>query len=341
MRLYTSKALLKNSKGVKMKNYLFSIGAIILSVVLVFSVFAQQGDRELNKVPHGINPHSNSPNFPGFALTTGGTRKATALVDHGGPLIGTPTIYLIWYGNWNRNNGSVGDTPAGQALIRQWAADIGGSPYYQLNTSLSAARQAISGNVNFTANSNETSDSGKTSLSDGDIQAVVGNAITSGRLPYNSNGVYFVITSSDVTASSGFCTQYCGWHTHGSISGVGNVRYSFVGNAARCYSACAAQSTKSPNGLPGIDAAISVLSHELEEANTDPDLNAWYARTGYENADECAWTFGHAQFTVPSADPLINGSWANMTMNGHYYLIQRNILKTGGNFYCMVNDTQN
>jgi hypothetical protein len=122
---------------------------------------------------------------------------------------------------------------------------------------------------------------------------------------------------------------------------VGNVRYSFVGNAARCYSACAAQSTKSPNGLPGIDAAISVLSHELEEANTDPDLNAWYARTGYENADECAWTFGHAQFTVPSADPLINGSWANMTMSGHYYLIQRNILKTGGNFYCMVNDTQN
>ena len=321
-----------------MKNYLFSIGATILSVVLVFSVFAQQG--ELIKVPHGINPHSKSPNFPGFALTTGSTRKATALVDHGGPLIGNPNIYLVWYGDWNQNNGSKGDTPDGQALIRQWAHDIGGSAYYQLNSSLSAARTTITGNAYYV---NETTETGTSkSLSDANIQSIIGNAITkSGGLGYDPNGVYFLITSSDVTASSGFCTQYCGWHTHGNISGAGNVRYSFIGNAARCYSACAAQSTKSPNGLPGIDAAISVLSHELEEANTDPDLNAWFARTGYENADECAWTFGHAQFTVPSTDPLINGSWANMTMNGHNYLIQRNILKKGTSFYCMVNSTQN
>jgi hypothetical protein len=316
-----------------MKKYLFSINIVALIAILAFGVFAQQGDRDLIKVPHGINPNSKSPNFPGFALATGGTRKATALVDHGGPLIGTPTIYLVWYGNWNQNNGTKGDTPAGQALIRQWATDIGGSPYYQLNASLSAARTTITGDAVYGGETTETGSS--TSLSDGDIQAIVGHAITkSGGLGYNPNGVYFLITSSDVTASSGFCTQYCGWHTHGNISGAGNVRYSFVGNAARCYSACAAQSSSSPNGLPGIDAAISVLSHELEEANTDPDLNAWYARTGYENADECAWTFGHAQFNAP------NGSWANMIINGHYYLIQRNILKTGGNFYCMVNSTQ-
>ena len=36
----------------------------------------------------------------------------------------------------------------------------------------------------------------------------------------------------------------------------------------------------------------SVIAHELEEAATDPDLNAWYDSRGYENADKCAWTFG-------------------------------------------------
>jgi len=323
-----------------MKKYLFSISTVALIAMLAFGVLAQQG--ELNKVPHGINPNSKSPNFPGFALTTGSTRKAPALFDRGGPLINTPTVYIIWYGNWNQANGKRGDTAQGQALIRRWAGDIGGSPYYQLNTSLSVSpTRSISGNVAFTAGTNETTASGSTSLSDTDIQNVVTDAISSHRLPNDPSGVYFVITSSDVTASSGFCTQYCGWHTSATTT-VGKVRYSFVGNAARCYSACAAQSNSSPNGLPGIDAAISVLSHELEEANTDPDINAWLARNGAENADECAWTFGHAQIQISgSSNPDVNLSWYNQNINGDLYLIQRNILKTGGSFYCMVNSVQN
>jgi hypothetical protein len=320
-----------------MKKYLiFTILACFIALAGTIT-FGQHGD--LNKIPHGINPNSNSPNWPGFALTTGNTRKATTMRFGGGALINTPTIYIIWYGNWNQNNGSKGDTPAGQALVRQWANDIGNSPYYMLNTSLSVAGKPISGDVNVGA---ETTDTGKTSLSDTDIQNVVKNAISSGRLSFDPDGVYFVITSSDVTASSGFCTNYCGWHTSTAYSSQGRLRYSFVGNAARCYSACAAQSAKSPNGLPGIDAAISVLTHELEEANTDPDpLSGWADNSGAENADKCAWTFGHAQFTVSSTNPLISGAWANMTINSHNYLIQRNILKTGSSFYCMVNSTQN
>jgi hypothetical protein len=53
----------------------------------------------------------------------------------------------------------------------------------------------------------------------------------------------------------------------------------------------------------------SIIAHELEEAATDPDLNAWYDRRGMENADKCAWTFGststagkrlHVQYDVRS-----------------------------------------
>ena len=68
---------------------------------------------------------------------------------------------------------------------------------------------------------------------------------------------------------------------------------------------------------------VSVIAHELEEATTDPDLNAWYDGGGAENADKCAWTFGQSQYQV-----LPNGAWANMHLGARDYLIQRNLLRT-------------
>ena len=53
--------------------------------------------------------------------------------------------------------------------------------------------------------------------------------------------------------------------------------------------------TTSPNGNSGADGMINILAHEIEEATTDEDLNAWYDTRGYENADKCAWTFGATQ----------------------------------------------
>ena len=64
---------------------------------------------------------------------------------------------------------------------------------------------------------------------------------------------------------------------------------------------------------------------ELEEAVTDPDLNAWYDNRGMENADKCAWTFG----TVQTAG---NGSKYNMTLGTMNYLIQRNWVNASGGF---------
>lgn len=310
-----------------MRKFLFCLGLLASVTFPTTGILAQQG--EFFKVPHGINPHSNSPNFPGFALTTGGTRKETAMSYHGGPLItGTVHIYLIWHGNWNRGNGT--DTPAGQQLVREWAAGIGGTPHFSLNNSLSVSGKTISGLVTY--NGDATDSNTSLSMTDNDILAAVDRNVGSGKaLPYDANGVYFVVTSSDV-AKDGFCTSYCGWHTYGNV-GAGKVRYSFVGNAARCINSCAAQTT-SPNGNAGIDGAVSVLTHELEEATTDPDLNAWFDARGYENADKCAWTFGHSQYQA-------GGAWANMNFGGRDWLIQRNILKSGNNYLCMVNPNQN
>jgi len=125
-----------------------------------------------------------------------------------------------------------------------------------------------------------------------------------------------VLTSKDVNETSGFCTQYCGWHAHAMILGM-DTKFAFVGDAARCPSACAAQTTVSPNNNIGADAMASVIAHETEEMVTDPDLNAWYDHRGLENADKCAWKFGTTYQTA-------NGSYANMKLGTMDYLIQQN-----------------
>ena len=157
-----------------------------------------------------------------------------------------------------------------------------------------------------------------TSLNDAAIQAIV-----AAQNPTDINGVYFVLTSADVNETSGFCTVYCGWHTHATIGGK-DIKYSFVGNADRCPSGCSAQTT-SPNNNVGADAMASVIAHELEETATDEDLNAWYDRSGAENADKCAWTFG-TEYTVG------NGSKANMNLGGLDFLIQQNWVNSGRGF---------
>jgi hypothetical protein len=138
--------------------------------------------------------------------------------------------------------------------------------------------------------------------------------------------VYFVLTSADVSESSGFCSQYCGWHTH--VTATGNdIKYAFVGNPERCINSCAAQSA-GPNGNAGADGMVSIIAHELEEAVTDPDLDAWFDANGAENADKCAWTFG-STYTAP------NGAMANMHLGSRDYLVQQN-WSAGNNQHCAL-----
>jgi hypothetical protein len=73
---------------------------------------------------------------------------------------------------------------------------------------------------------------------------------------------------------------------------------------------------------------VSVIAHELEETNTDPNLNAWYDANGAEDADKCAWTFGH------SLSQTSTGAYYNMTLNSRNFLIQRELDVTS---LCYIN----
>ncbi len=289
----------------------------------------EEMDVNPNKIHHRLNPWGVTSDAP----TAGGTGQMTpAITNHGGPVMaGAPAVHLIWYGNWNQANGS--DTPAGQQIIRDLVGGLGGSTHLAINIGYTGSGgTAVSGNLGTVQEASVGYISGARAkrLRDSDIKSIVSSYISS-HGGAQSNAVYFVLTSSDVNETSGFCTQYCGWHTNGAINGV-DVKYSFVGNANRCLSGCAAQSV-GPNGNAGVDGMASVLTHELEEALSDPDLNAWYDANGAENADKCAWTFGSAQHTAS------NGASYNVTLTNplnnatRNFLLQRNLKASDSKCY--------
>jgi hypothetical protein len=71
---------------------------------------------------------------------------------------------------------------------------------------------------------------------------------------------------------------------------------------------------QSPNGDQDADVEVSPLSHEMAEAMTDPEGDAWIDSSGGENGDDCAYIYGTLSGTA--------GALYNQTINGAHYLTQ-------------------
>jgi hypothetical protein len=246
--------------------------------------------------------------------------RGNGISYHGGPvMLGTVGIYFIWYGNWANDTSTT--------ILPSLIPALSGSSYEHINTTYyNGSNTHVAGTMTLSGQVNDSYSRGS-ALGDNDVATIVENQIALGALPENKNAVYFVLTSTDVTETSGFCTQYCGWHADYGRADGADIKFAFVGNPAQCPSACEAQTT-SPNSNAGADGMASIIAHESEEAISDPDGNAWYDFRGYENADKCAWTFGTTKLAS-------NGSQYNFTGGGLQWLIQRNWVNASGG-YCSM-----
>src|SRR5205807_2251858 len=122
------------------------------------------GSGEPEIIKHRINPHKLG------TVPTGTTAVVTPpIVYGGGDTISTPTIYFVWYGNWSQASGS--DTLAGQQVLRDFAKNIGGSPYFQINTTYSTPAKTITGSVGFGGESFDSYSKG-TRLRDADVLSI-------------------------------------------------------------------------------------------------------------------------------------------------------------------------
>lgn len=295
--------------------------SLCLSSVAVATSLNHNRDTELRPTGKGYgendeNAESEGRQPKGFAW---GGARSNAIVYHNGPLmISTTNVYYIWYGNWSGNSATT--------ILTDLMLNFTGSAIYNTNTSyFNGSNVHVLNSVNYVQSTTDNYSLGS-SLSDANIKTIVSSAISSGRLPKDANGVYFVLTSADVKETSGFGSQYCGWHTHGTISSS-DIKYAFVGDAStQAPTGCIAlTAAKVPNGNLGADGMASVMFHELSETVTDPDLNAWYDRSGNENADKCAWTFG-ATYTTSG------GKTANVRLGARDFLLQQNWVNSGSGF---------
>ncbi|HEY2233785.1 MAG TPA: hypothetical protein VGK01_09955 [Candidatus Angelobacter sp.] len=309
----------------------FKVVSLCFFLILAVNFMAAQKpltNPDGDLVPNGKHGNSGQAAAPvrgpiGQAVSTG-----HGINYHGGPVMkGTPNVYVIWYGNWN---GTGSNTGATRTAIEHFLSTIGGSALELVNSTYGDNSGNVTGAVRF---GGSTIVSSSTNLSDSSLQTTVSNALNNGSLPRDSNGVYFVLSSSNINETSGFCTQYCGFHTRATLGGV-DIKYSFVGNVDRCPSGCEIQSTgpNSPaSGVGGIDGMANVISHELEEAISDPDLNAWFDTSGQENADKCNFNFG-ATSTCNANGLCSAGAGAakyNQTFGSHNYMLQQNWRNNG------------
>ena len=257
---------------------------------------------------------------PANGLTVG---TGNGINYHNGPVLHTVNLYHIYYGNWNQTSLN----PTGTTYLDLFAKSIGGTPYFNINTTYGDNSGATVPNAVTYRGAYVDSGSLGTSLSDSSIATLVSNAINSNQWGTpgvaDPNGLYLVLTAPGVGETSGFLNKYCGWHSWGSW-GTTPVQYGFVGDAAGpSLGNCAEQTSVSPNGDPGVDAMTSVIAHELSETVSDPQGTAWYDSAGNENGDKCAWIFGPTSM-------LGSGALYNVTMGGSNYLIQQMWLNAQG-----------
>jgi hypothetical protein len=123
----------------------------------------------------------------------------------------------------------------------------------------------------------------KSSVSDSGIRNFVAAQLNSGTVSVSTDIIYGVYLPAGMRVTMGggaSCSTFCGYHSHFNYGGL-DIRY-----AVFPYLDCNACKLST---LSVADMMTIVASHEIREAVTDPQLNAWYDDQGYEADDKCAW----------------------------------------------------
>lgn len=256
------------------------------------------------------------------------------MIYHNGPVMqGTSNIYFIWYGCWDC--GYAGSNSETQAILIDLAVNLGSSPYFKINTTYPDANGFTpSGGLIYGGSPTDPSYAHGRELTAADIRAIIADSLAARNLPVDPAGAYIVVGSADISSEkTGFCAISTPPH-HGYFEfGGTQIKYAFVGNAARCPLAAAPQffapdgsPLPSPNGNLAADGMASTMAHALAVMVTNPTGTGWFNRYGMENADQCQASFGQTYMTA-------NGARANMRLGQRDYLIQQNWVNVGRG-YC-------
>ena len=210
---------------------------------------------------------------------------------HGGPVMDTDNVGF-WAVYWNSSVADATHTSGGYATLSAqmdaFITSFGNDPPYSsvaTNDDFSIVQQ-YGGGISSTVDNwgaLVAKERTKSSISDSGIRNFIAGLFNRGALSPATNIIYgvYLPAGMKVTMSGGAsCSTFCGYHGHFSYGGA-DIRY-----AVFPYLDCNACKL---SNLSVADMLTIVASHEIREAVTDPQLNAWYDDQGYEADDKCAW----------------------------------------------------
>jgi len=207
--------------------------------------------------------------------------KALNLTFHGGPVITSAKVVLIFWGPSFAPGGAYnGYATTLQAFRNQF----GTTPEYNTITQYSGIHLANLGSG--TPDLFDTT-TPPTNVTDATVQSEVNKYLSRGNA-FDNSTIYTVVLPRTSYSSSGSSTScggpslaYCAYHDNFS-SGGHDVKYIILP-----YPSCSGCQVP---GWSDVQNAEHLLGQEIREAVTDPDRNGWYDSSGNEADDKCAWS---------------------------------------------------
>lgn len=276
-------------------------GALLFGYFFTSSAFAEK--REVLPTVVSVNmPHVLPPNAGG-AGKNNSPAATSNLTYHNGPVMSASVnvVPLYWGTSW-ANASFTGDKIAG---LKSLYAGYNNSTYANISTQyLDSSKQSTSKSVTVDSATNID-----LSIASSDSTKIFNKIVEKFSGTLSPNSFYPVYT--DIPRGN---AGYCAWHSYGTVTQSGitfKVKFAFFFSLAGDSGCSASYDASSYSKVT--QSLANVSAHELAEAMTDPELNAWYDKQGYENADKCAWKFSGVQTLSNDSTWALQGEWSNAT----------------------------
>jgi hypothetical protein len=222
----------------------------------------------------------------------GGGGATKYLFDHGGEILPSSHVYVIW---WGPSSAWAADVQSGMGTF---FGGLGGSHY--TNTAVQYMRgrtNSIAAAVSGTATDSSTPPS---NASPSQLAAEASKEFPAA----DPLGVYFVFTSNFPSGGN-----FCAWHSYGSVDGVTDG-VAYMPNTTN-VTGCDPGNAYGLTGSEGLRSLANVTAHEFMESITDTVLSAWYDSSGSEIGDKCAWQFKSAVTLSNGSKWQLQEEWSN------------------------------
>jgi hypothetical protein len=133
-------------------------------------------------------------------------------------------------------------------------------------------------------------------ISDGQIREHLDSFLAAGQMPRDLRSLYLLFLPPGYDTCGGTScayTKYCGYHYWFGSGRSWTIYAMLPWMDPHCLGPYA------PNGLPALDRAASVVSHEQIEAYTDPLGTGWADAASQEIADKCTGVYGQPLGSTP------------------------------------------